>query len=141
MKINVLLWHSLSLELNPIEKMKWIEKICYKNHSMNKRNFQEKAKYFFFHKCKLYIIWNWFIVKNYFNLTKLFLLRLFKMVANQTEWSRLEKRSVIKFLVAEKCIDFLQKMCNYKHCFHLLRQNSLYLLNDPRIRARKATNL
>ena len=35
--------------------------------------------------------------KNYFNLAKIFVLRLFKMVANQTECSSLEQRSVIKF--------------------------------------------
>ena len=41
--------------------------------------------------------------KNYFNLAEIFILRIFKMAANQTESSRLEQRSVIKFLVAEKC--------------------------------------
>ena len=38
----------------------------------------------------------------YLNLAKIFLLRLFKMVANQTEWFRLDVGSVIKFSVAEK---------------------------------------
>ena len=33
----------------------------------------------------------------------MFTLRLFKMVENQTEYSRLEQRSVIKFVMAEKC--------------------------------------
>ena len=42
-----------------------------------------KANFFFFHKCKFYIVWNWFIAK-YFNLTKIFYLRLFKIVINQT---------------------------------------------------------
>ena len=39
--------------------------------------------------------------KNYLNLAKIFLLRLFKMAANQTALQ--EQRSVIKFLAAEKC--------------------------------------
>ena len=41
--------------------------------------------------------------KNYFNIVKIFVLKLFKKVENQTEYSRLEQRSVIKFLLAEKC--------------------------------------
>ena len=41
--------------------------------------------------------------QKYFNLTEIFVLRLFKMVTNKTECSKLEQRSVIKFLVAEKC--------------------------------------
>ena len=59
--------------------------------------------FFSIHKYKLWIISNWFRAKNYFNITKIFLLRLFKNMSNQTECSRLEQRSVIKFLVAEKC--------------------------------------
>ena len=41
--------------------------------------------------------------KNYFNLTKLLVLRLFKMVKNQAEWSRLEQTSMINFFLVEKC--------------------------------------
>ena len=41
--------------------------------------------------------------KNYFDLTKIFVLRKFKTATNQTEHSRFEQRSLIKFLVAEKC--------------------------------------
>ena len=51
--------------------------------------------------------------KNYSNLTKIFLLKLFKIVANQRERSRYEQRSVIKFLLAEKgkpC-EIYRKMC------------------------------
>ena len=44
-----------------------------------------------------------FYCKNYFNLRKIFDFRLFKMAANQTDRSSLEQRSVIKFLLAEKC--------------------------------------
>ena len=38
------------------------------------------------------------------NLATIFVLRLFKVEANQTESLRLENTSVIKVLVAEKCI-------------------------------------
>ena len=43
-----------------------------------------------------------FYSKNYFYLTKIFVLNLFKMAANQTHCSWLEQRSVMKFLVAKK---------------------------------------
>ena len=42
------------------------------------------------------IVWNWFIAK-------IFLLKLFKMAENKRECFRLEQRSDMKFLVAEKC--------------------------------------
>ena len=38
----------------------------------------------FFHKCKLWIVYR----KNYFNKAKIFVLRLYKMLANQTECSK-----------------------------------------------------
>ena len=38
-----------------------------------------------------------------FDLAKILVLRLFKMVVIQTECSRLELRFVIKFLVTQKC--------------------------------------
>ena len=41
--------------------------------------------------------------KHYFNLSKIFILVLFKMAANQTQCSRLEQRSVIEFVVADEC--------------------------------------
>ena len=41
--------------------------------------------------------------KDYFNLVKILVLRLFKMAENPKECSRLEQKSVIKFFVAEKC--------------------------------------
>ena len=40
--------------------------------------------------------------KNYSNLIKIFVLRLFKMVANQKQCFRLEQRSLIRFLIATK---------------------------------------
>ena len=39
----------------------------------------------FIYKCKYCVVWNWFITKNYFNLTKIFVSRLFKMSANHTD--------------------------------------------------------
>ena len=41
--------------------------------------------------------------KNYSNIAKILVLRLFKMVANQRECFTLEQRYLIKFVVAEKC--------------------------------------
>ena len=41
-------------------------------------------------------------LETYFNLAKVFVFRLFKMVANQTSCSRLEQSSVIKFMLVEK---------------------------------------
>ena len=41
--------------------------------------------------------------KNYFNLAIIFILRLFKMVANQTDSFWIEQIFVTTFLVAEKC--------------------------------------
>ena len=51
--------------------------------------------------------------KNDFNLSKIFVLRLFKMVANQC--SSLEQRSIIKFFMAKKC-----KLCEIyrEECFN-----------------------
>ena len=40
------------------------------------------------------------------------------MVANQTESARLEQRSVIKFLVADKCKPY-RRMCNVYRKVHL----------------------
>ena len=40
--------------------------------------------------------------KDYLNLAKIFVLRLFKMAANQAGSSRLEQKSLIKILLAEK---------------------------------------
>ena len=39
-------------------------------------------KNFFFYECKLCIVWNWFIAKTIQISQKIFVLRLFKMVAN-----------------------------------------------------------
>ena len=40
--------------------------------------------------------------KNCFSFAKMFVLRLFEMVENQKQCSKLEQRSVVKFLLAEK---------------------------------------
>ena len=52
--------------------------------------------------------------KDYFNLPKIFVLRQFKMVANQTDCFRLEQRSAITFFVAEKykLCKIYRRMCN-----------------------------
>ena len=51
--------------------------------------------------------------KNYLNHKK-YVLRLFKMVANPTECSKLEQRSVMKFLMAEKhkACEIHRRMCD-----------------------------
>ena len=76
----------------------------------------------FFHNCKLCIVWNWFIEKNYFDPTKVFVSRLFKVAINQTDYFRFKQRSVIKILVAEKCkrCEICRKMCvvNRDACFN-----------------------
>ena len=41
--------------------------------------------------------------KNHFDLTEIFALRLFKMVANSKKCFRLEQKSFMKLLLAEKC--------------------------------------
>ena len=45
----------------------FLKYLMYKGHSINKGNYFEKYRINFvsknFHKCKLYIVWNWFIVK------------------------------------------------------------------------------
>ena len=58
--------------------------------------------------------------KNYFNLANIFVLRLFKMAAYQTKWFRLEQRSVIKFLVTEKCkpCESYRRMCDVRGAFN-----------------------
>ena len=67
-----------------------------------KKQYKSFMRIIFSNKSKLYIVWNWFIAKIYFNLTKIVLLRLFKIAANQRECSRLEQRSVMKSLLAKK---------------------------------------
>ena len=52
--------------------------------------------------------------KNYFNPSKIFVLRLFKMAANQTKFSRLKQMFVMRFLSADKCklYRIYRKMCD-----------------------------
>ena len=54
--------------------------------------------------------------KNYFNLAKIFVLRLFKMVANQAECSRLEQRSVIKFFLWLRSANYVKFTEEYVMC-------------------------
>ena len=51
------------------------------------------------------------------------------MVINQTECSRLEQRSVVKFLVAEKCKlgEFFRRMCDVDRETCFSQQNSLQI--------------
>ena len=76
---------------------------------------------FFWHRCKCYLVWNRLIAKNHLNLTKIFLLKLFKMAKNQTDHSRFEQKSVIRFLMAKKCkpCHIYTRMCDVwrKTCF------------------------
>ena len=68
-------------------------------------------------------------MKNYFDITKIFVSKLFITEANQTQYSRPEQRSVVKFFMAEKCkpCENLQKyayvyekICfSQKKCFQL----------------------
>ena len=52
--------------------------------------------------------------KNDLNHTQKYVLRLFKIVINQIECSRLEQRSVIKFFLTKKCklCVIYRKMCD-----------------------------
>ena len=66
--------------------------------------------------------------KNYFNLTKISILQLFKMASNQKKCSRLEQRSVIIFLMAEKCkqCKIYRKMCDMCTKKHVLVKKNIY---------------
>ena len=48
------------------------------------------------------LAWELVYSKNYFNAAKIFLLRLFRMAANQTVLQAWIEKSIIKFLMAEK---------------------------------------
>ena len=91
--------------------------LYFEDYSIDKGNFFIK-NFFFSINVKLCIVWEWFIAKNYFIHTKIFVLRLFKMLLNQSECSRFEQRLVIKFLVDEKC-----KACEiYGRMFDVFRE-------------------
>ena len=55
----------------------------------------------FFHNSNLLIriVYN----KSYFNLAKIFVLKLFKMAANQRMCPQFKQRSVMKYFVSEMC--------------------------------------
>ena len=55
--------------------------------------------------------------KNDFNLTKLFVLRLFNTVGNLTEFSRFELKTFIKFSVSDKC-----KSCEIYNMYDVYRE-------------------
>ena len=70
--------------------------------------------------------------KKYFNLANIFVLRLFKITAYQIECFRLEQRSVIKFLVAEKCKPYedREKCVVYKEKHVLVKNVYEWAKND-----------
>ena len=68
---------------------------------MKKKKYIYLFSYPFFRKHRFYIVWNWFIVRVILT-AKIFVLRQFKMATNQTESFRLEKSTVIRFLVVER---------------------------------------
>ena len=104
-----------------------------RGHSINKGNFffflNRKINFFFkifFHTCKLCIVWDCLQQKIILNLTKVFVFRLFNMVAYQTECFRLEQRSVIKLLNVEKCKPYAEEseMQTEKHV--LVKKKNVY---------------
>ena len=98
-------------------------KVFYQNYFSTRNNYDRKiliqleAKYFFqnffsrnINSASFGIGWK----HKYFNITKIFVLKWIKMAANQTEHSRLEQRSVIKVLIAEKCkpCEIYSRLCD-----------------------------
>ena len=91
-------------------------KIGYKGHSIKKRGLLKKSKIrfsffvvfseFFLHKYKLCILY-W---KNYFNLTEIFVLRLFKMGSDQTECWEVQMWNLLKNIWCEWRSIFLPKI-------------------------------
>ena len=63
--------------------------------------------------------------KNYVNPTKIFVLRSFKMAANQTQRSRLEQDSVIKLFMAKKCklCEIYTRLCDVYEETYFSRKN------------------
>ena len=93
----------------------------YVGYLVNKGNFWKKlinffSRIFFYKNVNCAHFLELVYCKNYFNLPKLFLLRLFKMVENITECSRFEQTSVIKFLLANH-VKFTEigVMCKVKY--------------------------
>ena len=63
-------------------------------------------------------------LKNYLNVAEIFVLMLFKMVENQTEFFMLEQRSVIKSLMAKafKQVKFIEECVMYSKKFVLVNK-------------------
>ena len=95
----------------------------YKCHSMNTKNiFEKKRKIIFFHKCKLHIVWNWFIVR--------IILILQKYLFWDKQCSSLEQRSDIKL--------WWMRSTNYlkftEECMMLFKEGLLiFIYRDSRI--------
>ena len=81
--------------------------VCFEN-SINKIILLKREMLFFSefftNEYTLWIARTWFTAKKYSNLGKVFILSLFKRVANQTERFRFEQTSVINYLLAERCV-------------------------------------
>ena len=69
--------------------------------------------------CKLGIVWNWFIAKIILIFQKKYSFYGYSKWWQVKQYSRLEQRSVIKFLVAEKCKPCeIYRMCDmYREIF------------------------
>ena len=70
--------------------------------------------------------------KNYFNLAKIFVLKLLKMVVNQREMSKLKQNPAVKFLLAEKYkpCEISRRMCDVlkESC---ISQRNVYKSSKP----------
>ena len=92
----------------------------------------------FFYKCNFCVVWNFIYSSNHSNIAKIFVLRLFKMVANQTQRFRLKKRSIINCLVAEKCkpCEIYSIMCHVYggQCFNQQMFTNGLITSLPRLR-------
>ena len=114
----------------------WKEKCIhslFKSHLIDKGNFFNKKQskcfiqnFFFLHKCINCIVWNWFIEKNFTSQKYLFCSFSNFQNGGKSEYFKLEQRSVIKLMVAEKCVKFRKEcvICMEKHV--LVGKNNVY---------------
>ena len=76
---------------------------------------------------------------NHFNLTKIFVLILFKIAVNQTEFSMLEQKSVAKNMVAEKCkkseiVKCTEMYVSLKQIYKWVRNEIAIVSLNPKVR-------
>ena len=96
-------------------------------NTINKGKFFEKRKINLFQNCKIYIVWNSFICRTYFNLAKIFVSRLFWMTAQSAPC--VNKSLSLKFwwLRSANCMKFTEKQKEKKSsqmCWTCLPQGS-----------------